>query len=672
MPARVSGGREDDNVVDVHLLVVDLDHTTDARLDEVTEELTARGLAFMAHTTWSDGKKGERAARFILPLAEAVPAAAWRRERAALIQTLGLGDVDPKTVNEARIYFLPVHREGRDCEVWGSEEGAWLPRPTNLPAPMPSAPLVTTSTFDSSKVRASGSDSLKQFLDGTHPPFKDGEIQDGIHKLMSAAGAHRIPEAVVEDLLQRLVDKLECSKPGEANSHNARHMREGMYSYRRSVEWRAAKDAETEALRLRKAAAIVPQGDEDAWKSQLSAKHDKEGNITGLKPETKNIALILDNDPLFKGHLRWNLMDMDLEVRGGLLAKHSRNTMAIELSYWLQGSPYFLNMPKAFCEDAILACAERNSYDPQQEYFDNLPAWDGVPRIDSMLEDYCGAESTPFTRMVSRKFMAGAAARALQHGIKFDTALVLQGDQGLGKSSFVSALGAGMTASTKIDIGNKDSLMMLTRHWLVELEEMSSLHGKEAEKVRGFISETVDAFRPPYGRAIQKFPRRCVFIGTTNSDQPLTDREGNRRYWVIPVRKINVRALEVDRDQLWAEARAIFEAGEQLWLNQEEAAVAASETAMFEQEEPLDGMLLHWFLGKTKPRPRYVTTHELMERVLMLMPEGRTSGQARRLAQSLRRLGFLSRRNNGARLWKAPQHLIDGELFKINDESELE
>lgn len=227
---------------------------------------------------------------------------------------------------------------------------------------------------------------------------------------------------------------------------------------------------------------------------------------------------------------------------------------------------------KGIIDDAITEVMNQNKFHPVREYLTALN-WDGTERVDSLFIDFIGAEDTPYIRAVTRKWLCGAIARVMEPGIKFDTAIVLYGEQGLGKSVILERLGGKWFNNTLQDIKTKDALEQIQGAWINELAELSPTYKNDNEIVKAFLSRTTDRFRVPYGRRTEEYPRQCVFAGSTNNLLFLKDRTGNRRFWPISGnkrRKVrNSWDLSKDEvDQIWAEAFTMWANGESLVLDE--------------------------------------------------------------------------------------------------------
>lgn len=228
---------------------------------------------------------------------------------------------------------------------------------------------------------------------------------------------------------------------------------------------------------------------------------------------------------------------------------------------------------KGIIDDAITEVMNQNKFHPVREYLTALN-WDGTERVDSLFIDFIGAEDTPYIRAVTRKWLCGAIARVMEPGIKFDTAIVLYGEQGLGKSVILERLGGKWFNNTLQDIKTKDALEQIQGAWINELAELSPTYKNDNEIVKAFLSRTTDRFRVPYGRRTEEYPRQCVFAGSTNNLLFLKDRTGNRRFWPISGNKLrkvrNSWDLSKDEvDQIWAEAFMLWANGESLVLDEQ-------------------------------------------------------------------------------------------------------
>ena len=315
--------------------------------------------------------------------------------------------------------------------------------------------------------------------------------------------------------------------------------------------------------------------DDQDWQNRLEL--DKAGNV---KDTMSNICLILRYDTGLQG-IVYNQFKNMLDVTGSLPWPQvkpgwSDTDLACAKLYFERS--YGIWSPTKF-KDAILAVtSSERLYHPVKEYLGSLK-WDGTPRLDTLLIDYLGAEDTPYVRAVTRKTLVAAVARIYRPGIKFDSILVLIGEQGMGKSTLFARLGKEwFSDSLSIsDMKDKTAPEKLQGYWLLELSELNGIKKMDVEVVKSFITRTDDKYRQAYGVNVESHPRSCIIVGTTNSDGGfLRDITGNRRFWPVRVTghgKWHPWDL-ADIDQVWAEAIEYFNQGEELFLKGEIAAVA--------------------------------------------------------------------------------------------------
>lgn len=203
--------------------------------------------------------------------------------------------------------------------------------------------------------------------------------------------------------------------------------------------------------------------------------------------------------------------------------------------------------------DAIEALANEREFNSIEEYLESLE-WDGVSRVDTWLTKYAQAAETPYTNAVGRMMLLGCVGRACAPGIKFDNMVVLEGPQGCGKSTLLRILGKNWTLESLPGAKDADVIAAMQGRWIVEMAELDTMRRSDVSSLKAFLARTEDRARLAYMRHPEDFPRRCVFVGTTNDSDYLRDRTGNRRFFPVEVNKIDLDGLMRDRDQLWAEA----------------------------------------------------------------------------------------------------------------------
>lgn len=658
-----AGKRLASEAVGACALVYDLDHATAAQLEALSARLESLQWVYAIHETYTAGRY-----RFVVPLASDVPAARYAETLARGAETLGIQDaIDTQATDLARLFYAPsrpadqtrfAHTDGQKlCDFndlgissdlhidkYGMAQRVKDATPAEKPKPAESGgaeirpektiPKIFDLQFLRDELAASRSPykaDIERLIDGTLrvPP---GTRETLLHPVLSALGYMRAapPEGVVEELLRRIF----AAREGH-ETHLEEWVSKALYSYSRAV---GKKEVQDEA-----AATVEKFFRDEKWREKLKFVTDAKGTVKGMVPMEGNILSVLRNDENFRGHLRWNLLRQRVEITGGVLAKeHSENhgDLGVALASWFQTSEYQCQASREMVGSVMQYVAIENGYDPVREYLKGLPAWDGTKRLSGLLLDYAEAEGAEdWVRVVTRKFFIAAVARALEPGCQVDSVLVLQGKQGGGKTSLVRVMGAGFHVETSLDLQNKDSVMTAANNWLVELGELASLRKSDVESVRNFITRKEDQIRLPYGRSVKTMPRRCVFIGTTNSKQPLTDPEGNRRFWVVSVGKVDTLGLEMVRDQMWAEALHAYSSGEQWWLTQAEARRAAMEAKVYEAEDYTAQEILAW-LDVQKTWPETLSARDVATKILHRMSNTITAQDMTAINRSMENLGW--------------------------------
>ena len=305
-----------------------------------------------------------------------------------------------------------------------------------------------------------------------------------------------------------------------------------------------------------------------------------------------NCLVILKHDPALKGKIGLDEFAHRLTVLGDLpwrtknrFLNWSDTDDACLRNYF---ATKFRIKGKGIIDDALQEVTQDNKFHPVRDYLHRVK-WDGECRVDELFIKYLGAEDTPYVRAATRKWLCGAVARVMHPGIKFDTAIVLYGSQGLGKSLILEKLGKSWFNNSLVDIKTKDTMEQIQGSWVIELGELAPTFKNENEIVKAFISRASDRFRSPYGRRTEEYPRQCVFAGSTNNLMFLKDRTGNRRFWPIAGDKDRKTAnswdlMDEEIDQIWAEAFYYWSEGESIVL---EGAIA--EEAMRVQMSHTEG-----------------------------------------------------------------------------------
>lgn len=361
------------------------------------------------------------------------------------------------------------------------------------------------------------------------------------------------------------------------------------------------------AQTIYRAIEVVEKGGDNHWVRQAAktaGKAIERAQVKGIKEKATEfleggLGGLVDS----KGRLRQNvyiwsqLLFRDKRLIGGTwldeFAVHPRKTPVFSqamgrafdgealtdedflgVSIWL-ACEWGLGIRLPDARSALLAWAGMTRRNPIASRLDVLASeWDGVLRLDRWLIDYCGAsdaggELIEYLAVIGSRWFIGVVARAYRPA-KVDTMLILEGSQGVGKSTAARVLAEAISPGCFLEgfeLGaGKDALISLRGKLVAEWGELSGLGKHESEALKNFLSREVDSYRDPYGITTRDFRRTCCFIGTTNEAVYLRDVSGNRRFWPVQVGRIDVAQLRLDAGQLWGEAVHRLRQGARWWV----------------------------------------------------------------------------------------------------------
>lgn len=363
-------------------------------------------------------------------------------------------------------------------------------------------------------------------------------------------------------------------------------------SYAAAVEF-LLKDERVGAQLLKEKQEKAKQEFED-WTQGL--QRDKNGNLCNT---LRNLTLILENDEKLHDIVFNRQLD-GMEIKGSVPWKHPAK-------YWRDADDAqlisYIDMNYGTFSErnykiAVAKVTDDRSYHPIREFLHALPDWDGIKRAETVLIDYLGADDNKYVRAVTRKSLCAAVKRVLDPGCKFDTMIVLNGPQGIGKSTLIALLGGEWFSDSLSlnDTKDKTAAEKLQGYWILEIGELAGLRKAEVETLRSFISRQNDIYRAAFGKRPTPHPRQCIFIGTTNAESGyLRDTTGNRRFWPVKTpgsgRKHSWELLEQDVKQIWAEALELVKAGEKLYLTPEEDILAKEEQRAAMESDEREGLV---------------------------------------------------------------------------------
>lgn len=398
-------------------------------------------------------------------------------------------------------------------------------------------------------------------------------------------------------------------------------------------------------------AGLVPEGDGDeGGDAEVKLKRDAKGKTISCG---HNAYLVLKYSDATRECFRWNDVDKRIDVTGRF-ASVDPSVLDIEVTDWLS-SNFDINVDKTIVGDRILRLAMDNRYDPIKEYLDGL-VWDGTPRLDTWLERYAGADplAAPagYHAFVGRKWLVSSVARAYDPGVKADLVLILEGDQGTGKSSLFEMLGGRWYVDLTISLHDKDAKMLNAGAWISELPDLASLKKtSEINAVKAFFSTRVDKFRPPYGKVVIQSPRRTVYGASTNDLTYLSDVTGNRRFCCVKTNAIDRNALLADRDQLFAEAVHLYQyhvnnCPNKLecccwWPSRDEAGQVEQEASRRVEDPAAIEVISSWWSSMAPDqRPQKLLVSKVAKDALKCEDDRITKGTTMEVGHALKRLGF--------------------------------
>ena len=361
----------------------------------------------------------------------------------------------------------------------------------------------------------------------------------------------------------------------------------------------------------------------------LDCNYDEDGNVKSVKQLVHNFEIVMDKDSRFAGKIRLNEFAQQPYLYGSVPWENENNCRAWSSHddsalFSLIQADYGLKSRQDFA-DALKNVSMRNKFHPVRELLDSL-TWDGKEHIRGLLPEYLGAEDSDYTYQVMRLWMLGAVSRVYKPGSKFDYTMILQGSQGIGKSTFLKQLAMDDSwFNDSLDSLDSDkAVQSLTGSWIIELAELKSLARTAGgvESVKRFLTATQDKYRIPYERRADTFYRQCVFAGTTNKDDFLQDETGNRRFLIVqtgvkkPSKSLFVPEIMDAIKLAWAEAVYIWKNEKPKLILPESCMQAAKELQEANMaDDGKRGIIQEYLEGKTQVCAREIWEKALGENV---------------------------------------------------------
>lgn len=623
------------NCVAASVMALDYDH--DVEIGAVLNKLETLGLAAIVATTHSHRPDDPRF-RVVLPLdcpwcvsdyADIDEAArVWKAGVDLMTKTLGAPS-DQNAKDAARVFFDPRYPPEGPSPIAHILDGVpvniyWLFRPEN-----PTAPRRAPCARSGEPVFAS--------MDELRPAvmtIQNNERFNSRQEWVKVLGAIKR-----ESFLHGAEDEgLALAQEWSATWDGARPPNALSDDVAAEKVWNSLK---TDRQGGATGATILQYASRDGWQRPSAAiemEDERQSSLPGEGIYVRVYNILKSSGIKFAHNVVRELKSVDGEPLTERIIGELRHRVILATSGFCPSDPVLFSVVNRLCEE--------NSFDPIANQLRCLE-WDQTPRLDTWLLDFAGAEDTPLHRAFGRKFLLGMVARGLRPGVKFDTALILEGPQGCGKSSLARVLAGAdefLSDNDPSHLAAREQGEAVRGRWIVELSELSGVKRADVENLKAFISRQIDRYRPAYARTTEEIPRRCVFIGTTNQTRSyLTDDTGNRRFWPVLIGKVNLKALAAVRDQLLAEAVQAFDSGELLTLSEGLWAVAKETAQQRSMHDPWDDILADVtgkVIERRSERVEFIQTSHLLTQELNI-PRAQLSPQhSARLRTCMQRLGW--------------------------------
>ena len=322
----------------------------------------------------------------------------------------------------------------------------------------------------------------------------------------------------------------------------------------------------------------------DLWQTEYGQNAFEREGLTRL-----DTAALLDHvRTKYQDRLKLNKLQQKIELDGA--------EILIEEAYLWLAEYDNIDCSKTKAGDIFSKVAAENSFNPVVNYLDTVAKTVKPADLNTLSQRFFKTSDFIYDVFLKRTLI-GAVARAYNPGCKHDTALVLQGEQGINKSTFFNVLGGKWFDDSMGDGRKKDDLIILHKSWIQEWGEIERVFGKrQAGEIKAFLVRKKDIFRPPYGRTALEFPRHGIIVGTVNGNQFLVDPTGDRRYQVIPIQtnKIDIKQLAIERDNIWSAAVHAYRNGEQWWLTDEEQKLSNENNQQFRSVDEWESAIANY------------------------------------------------------------------------------
>jgi len=641
----LNGRRRNEAAGERYLVTLDADTIEAGGTKRVLQLVSGLGCAYAVYSTRKHAGAAPRL-RIIVPLDRSCSAEEYEAVARKLASFIDMNILDPTTFEAVRLMYWPscsrdseyiflyedkpflsvdgmlaAYADWQDVSEWPAVPGAAKIRERS--ARKQGDPLSKTGIVGAFCKNYSIEEAMAEFIPGVYEACGNGRFTFSGGSTVGGAvlyeGKFLYSHHATDPCSGKLVNAFDMvrlhlfgDEDGEALPDTPANR---LPSYSRMCSFIAGRDEIKQAVlrermdRVQTAFGAVPAGQDSydpSWVNKL-AVNPNSGNPVSTP---MNMKLVLENDPALAGKFYLDEFAGRIHITGQLPWDPKFQTARVwddadDAALRNYFSDAYNISGKEKISDALAETIHKKRFHPLRSYLAGL-VWDGMPRVDTLLSDYLGAQDTAYTRAAIRKCLAAAVARVFRPGIKFDNMIVLAGKQGIGKSTFWNKLGLDWYSDSLNTFDGKEASELLQGYWIIEVGELAGLNRAEINTIKGFLSKQEDIYRAPYGRRTVPHPRSCIIVGTTNDVEFLRDKTGNRRFWPVdlgrqPAAKSVWKDLPGEVNQIWAEAVEYYRRAEPLHMDAvlEESAREAQEGHL--ESDPREGVILN-FLDTLVPK----------------------------------------------------------------------
>ncbi len=379
--------------------------------------------------------------------------------------------------------------------------------------------------------------------------------------------------------------------------------------------------------------------------------------------ETYNVFL---NSPELRDCFKYNEFSEDIEFRKVpgwnekqcYIGKRIDESDITKLKLYLT-TIHQIEPPRSVLGEVCELISAAYSYHPVKQYIEK-EKWDGVKRLEEWMIHSFGCQDNVYIREVSQKFLIAAVNRIYNPGCKFDHMLIIEGEQGIGKSTLIEELAHSWYLDTTFDNKDKDLIDAMNSAFIIEISELSGMSKKDVDWMKGFITRKVDRIRLPYAARTKDFRRKSVLVGTYNpsgNNSYLRDDTGNRRFWPVECTSINLSYVKKYKGQLWAEAYEMYKKKSLYYLNSKESLKILYEMHEDREFHGPNQLRVENYLRDIERKS--VTTDEILNQCLNIKStDDKTLGRAYAIMGiQMKKLGWKKGRGEEKHLYFNPKYI---------------